>query len=191
MVTTKRLDGFEIFPWNKNFETGIAQIDAQHKRLVELLNQLGFYLAHSARSIELNEVFDALTSYADYHFKTEEAVWKKFLRDDLWGEEHLKEHSTFLRDITALRKGETGLSFDDMIRNILRFLMRWLVLHILGDDMRLARVVHGIESGLSLELAKAQADKEIKDRLPVLVDTLLQMYDSLSVRILQLMREKN
>ena len=191
MVTTKRLDGFEIFPWNKNFETGIAQIDAQHKRLVELLNQLGFYLAHSARSIELNEVFDALTSYADYHFKTEEAVWKKFLRDDLWGEEHLKEHSTFLRDITALRKGETGLSFDDMIRNILRFLMRWLVLHILGDDMRLARVVHGIESGLSLELAKAQADKEIKDKLPVLVDTLLQMYDSLSVRILQLMREKN
>ena len=35
----------EVFPWNTNFETGIAQIDEQHKRLVDLLNLLAGHLA--------------------------------------------------------------------------------------------------------------------------------------------------
>jgi hemerythrin len=28
------LNTIEIFPWNHNFETGIAEVDAQHRRLV-------------------------------------------------------------------------------------------------------------------------------------------------------------
>ncbi len=31
---------FEIFPWNNNLETGIDEIDEQHKKLIELLNNL-------------------------------------------------------------------------------------------------------------------------------------------------------
>jgi len=38
------IDTIEIFPWNANFETGIAEIDIQHKRLVELLNLLVSHL---------------------------------------------------------------------------------------------------------------------------------------------------
>ena len=32
--------GFEIFPWNANFETGIDVVDAQHRTLVALLNRM-------------------------------------------------------------------------------------------------------------------------------------------------------
>jgi len=31
----------ETFEWSSLFETGLAEVDAQHKRLVELVNQLG------------------------------------------------------------------------------------------------------------------------------------------------------
>ena len=31
---------FELFPWNPMLETGIEAIDAQHRRLVALLNRL-------------------------------------------------------------------------------------------------------------------------------------------------------
>ena len=40
------LNNFEVFPWNKNFETGIAVIDDQHRELVRLLNQLTDALVH-------------------------------------------------------------------------------------------------------------------------------------------------
>jgi hemerythrin len=30
----------EIFPWNDNFKTGIANIDEQHHRLVDFVNIL-------------------------------------------------------------------------------------------------------------------------------------------------------
>ena len=34
---------FEIFPWNRNFETGIDDIDQQHKVLVNILNRLAWH----------------------------------------------------------------------------------------------------------------------------------------------------
>lgn len=36
----KRIDQLEVFPWNKNFETGIEIIDEQHQKLISLLNEL-------------------------------------------------------------------------------------------------------------------------------------------------------
>jgi len=189
-MALKSLGGFEIFPWNKSFEMGIPHIDAQHKRLVELLNKLGFYLGHRADNFQLNEIFDALAAYSDYHFKAEEKVWAGFLKDDPWVTNHQHIHSTFITDVTELKKEVEGRSLDETIEDILRFLSRWLVLHILGDDMRLAKAVHGIENGLSIEQAKAQADKSMDEEVSVLIETLLQMYDSMAIRTLHLMRSK-
>ncbi len=31
----------ESFIWNKNFETGLAEIDQQHNRLIDIINQFG------------------------------------------------------------------------------------------------------------------------------------------------------
>ena len=36
----------DIFPWNANFETGIAIIDTQHQKLVGLLNRLVGHIAY-------------------------------------------------------------------------------------------------------------------------------------------------
>ena len=45
------IDTIEIFPWNANFETGIAEIDSQHQRLVELLNLLVSHLTQQSEEI--------------------------------------------------------------------------------------------------------------------------------------------
>lgn len=52
-----RLDHFEVFPWNKNFETGITIIDEQHTKLVSLLNELAGTLIRN-NQLEINSVFD-------------------------------------------------------------------------------------------------------------------------------------
>ena len=53
---------FEIFPWNKNFETGIELIDEQHKKLVSILNKLAAHLANCSDDVMLNDIFDELVS---------------------------------------------------------------------------------------------------------------------------------
>ena len=36
----EKFEELEVFPWNENFETGIQEVDEQHKTLVILLNKL-------------------------------------------------------------------------------------------------------------------------------------------------------
>lgn len=67
---------FEIFPWNNNLEIGIELIDEQHKKLVQILNRLAAHLANRSHSVALNAIFDELADYADYHFESEEKIWR-------------------------------------------------------------------------------------------------------------------
>lgn len=118
-----------IFPWNANFETGIAVIDKQHLKLVELLNQLASYLISGVNESELKRVFDALTDYAVYHFKTEEAIWKKYLSADEMLIAHEKTHQDFLGEVLKLQSEQSAQPSDSVIDEIVSFLTHWLGRH--------------------------------------------------------------
>jgi len=182
---------FEIFPWNANFESGIAIVDEQHKQLVHLLNKVAAHLAHQSEAITLNNVFDELAAYADYHFKTEEALWEPCFHDDQWYLTHKQVHSSFMTEVVRLKGMEGEKSLDEVIEDILKFLTHWLAYHILDSDKRMAKTVQAVASGLSLEAAKVQADQAMGGSMKLLIDTVLTMYDNLSSRTLELMREKS
>lgn len=65
-----------MFQWNENFETGISIIDTQYKKRVKLLNELAVHVANRSYPVQLVKVFNELTRYADFHFKTEEEIWE-------------------------------------------------------------------------------------------------------------------
>ncbi|MFA6922110.1 MAG: bacteriohemerythrin [Gallionella sp.] len=183
------MNSVEVFPWNKNFETGLPQIDEQHQQLVRLLNVLASHLAFQSDAPTLNTVFDELANYAVYHFQTEEAIWHQFLADDVSEEKHRCTHAGFLESVLKL-KAEAGIKpSDDVFDSVLLFLTHWLAFHILEDDMRMAKVVLAVQSGMPLDQAKLHADKEMSGAMKVLIETLLTMYDTLSVRTMQLARE--
>ncbi|MET0005724.1 MAG: hemerythrin domain-containing protein, partial [Candidatus Thiodiazotropha sp.] len=94
--TENSIESFEIFPWDKNFETGITLIDEQHQKLVQILNHLAVHLANRSSKKILNEVFDELFDYAEYHFKAEEDVWRKHLLNDESLNSHEKTHKSFI-----------------------------------------------------------------------------------------------
>ena len=184
------VDSFEFFSWNKNFETGISLIDEQHQQLVHLLNKLAVHLAHQSSVIELNQVFDELTAYADLHFKTEEAIWQPHFKEDSWFAEHQHTHNSFLSKVLELKEEENSKPLDEVIKDSLKFLTHWLAFHILESDMRMAKTLHAIESGLSLKKAKKHADRKMSSSTQVLIETALSMHENLSSRTLDLMREK-
>ena len=184
------VNSFEIFPWNDNFETGIEIIDQQHQKLVDIINELANQLANCSNANILDEVFVELADYAAYHFKTEEAIWHEHLVTDDWFIEHQKTHERFFEQVMTLKNNKENLSFDEVIHQMLSFLTQWLAAHILEKDKRFAIVVLNIKAGHSLEKAKELANEEMSGATKVLIKTVLTMYDSLSTRSIELMREK-
>lgn len=183
------LDYIEVFPWNKSFETGIEEVDEQHKMLIVLINKLVNTLVHN-EELAVKEAFAELAAYADYHFAAEEKVWAEHLQDDEWVSAHRKNHTSFLPQVLEIKERDADKPLHDVIEDIVRFLIRWLAFHIIDDDKRLAIAIHAMEQGASIAEAKHLAEEEMNDSVSLLIDIVLNMYDSLSSRTLNLMRER-
>ncbi|MDX8409925.1 MAG: bacteriohemerythrin [Mariprofundales bacterium] len=179
----------EIFPWNANFETGVPVIDQQHQKLVALVNKLANHLAYASDDLTLNRVLDELTDYTVYHFKAEEAIWRKHLLADAMTIAHEQEHQAFIDEIGKARGAQSVEGSEKVIEEILSFLTHWLAFHILENDMCMAKVVLAVQKGMALTEAKMQANSAMSGATRLLIETVLTMYDSLSSRTLVLMRE--
>ncbi len=182
---------FEVFPWNNSFETGIPLIDEQHKRLINLLNLLASHLAYQSDMLVLDNIFKELAEYTIYHFKSEGEIWRKYFgENDDWELQHQKEHASFMVEVLKLKAEEQHKTFNDVVEDLLSFLTHWLAFHIVDSDKRMAKAVLAImNSDSSLEQAKQTAKLEMSGSIKTLIDIILTMYDSLSNRTLQLVRE--
>lgn len=188
-ASLKRVEPFDIFPWISDFETGIAVMDEQHKTLVLLLNMLARNLVAQSGLLSFDEIFRELNRYATYHFEAEESLMRQCLAGDVLESSHRQAHRKFTREIDRLRRqSETGPA-NKGIERIVAFLSRWLANHILSDDRRMAGVVRAIQSGMSIEAAKAQTDLDMTGAVRALIDAVLGVYEKLSSRSLQLMAE--
>lgn len=181
---------FEIFPWNENFEIGIPHIDDQHKQLVNLLNKLAAHLANHSDDLVLESVFSELASYAHYHFETEEKIWEAYLSNDDWTELHEESHGNFLESVLEIKANKDNKPFDDIVYDLVSFLSQWLAYHILEADKRCAIAALRVKEGMEVNQAKAEANDIMSGSMQTIIKTVLTMYDELSTRTLDLMREK-
>lgn len=180
---------FEVFPWSRNMETGLKTVDFQHRKLVDLLNNLANFLIYEDDE-KLTDVFEELAKYAGYHFTTEEGIWDKYFGSDSWAVKHHESHEAFLPEILKIREREADKPFREGVHKIVGFLVNWLALHILDDDKRMALAVHAVKRGETLEAAKAFADEAMSGSVESMVETILSMYESLSRRTIELMQER-
>lgn len=182
----------EVFPWNENFATGISLVDEQHKQLVHLINKLASQLSLGWGTPRLNDVFQELVAYADLHFKTEEKIWAAAFQEDEWLSSHLRTHASFLQKAPKIEdEEEKGPRYEKSLAEILKYLVNWLVFHILDDDRRMAKVVLALDRGMALEPAKELANREMEGVMQTFVETVLMMYETLTSRSIELIKEKN
>ena len=185
------LNTIEIFPWNHNFETGLAEIDAQHRRLVSLLNTLVSHLTVQAGAPTLNIIFDELSDYAQTHFACEEVIWREAFGEDEWALRHHDSHTGFIDEVLRLRAEEGVKPLETVIEDIVGFLTHWLALHIIEADKRMAKAVLALREGAGLARAKQLADEQMSGATRAMIDTVMSMYDKLANRTVQLTREIN
>jgi len=186
---TAMMTHLEIFPWNDNFECGIEIIDQQHKRLVELLNSLVSHIAFQSAAPTLDKILDSITEYVQFHFSTEEKIWREHFDGDVWAKWHQQSHGDFIGEVTRIMREKSDKSHDETLLSIVRFLTHWLAYHILDSDKRMAKVVLSLPRGISLALAKEAANEEMTGATKVLIETLMNMYDRLADSTVQMSRE--
>jgi len=184
----KHIDSVNVFPWNDNLETGIEIIDQQHQKLVALLNELAHSLVKTDHE-QMQIVFDELVEYAAYHFETEEKIWHEIFGNDPWYRNHQASHQAFLPELEGLGRLNHNSDDKQVAEKMVKFLIKWLAFHIIGDDKKMSLVLDGKRQGLSLSEAKFHSEQEMANAINVLADTVLNMYDELSGQAIRLMRE--
>ncbi len=58
--------------WNEKMSVGVIELDADHKELIKVINQLGVNAEDEARRNAIRQSLFALLRYAEYHFAREE-----------------------------------------------------------------------------------------------------------------------
>lgn len=163
-----------LFNWSDVFLTGIDSVDAQHHRLVDLINNLAacVFDAGNDGNAELAETREALADYARVHFADEELLMQQAGMDSRFIDAQKAEHQTFTEEMGSLGP---DLSEEALQAN-LKYLVSWLAHHILGIDQSMARQLQEIRKGASA----AEAYEAEQSRRRSLDDPLL---DALSVML--------
>lgn len=125
--------------WTKALELGHPEIDAQHRRMVEIFNLL--HDAVYAHRVGLREdlLLDELVRLADENFRTEEALMEAHPEPVLQFDAHRKAHVILLHELVALRDGLFARHAHVNLR-ALNFLKKWLFGHMSQADRDLLRI---------------------------------------------------
>ncbi len=183
------MNSIDIFPWDDNFNTGLATVDEQHRKLVQLLNDLASHVAFRADIPELGLIFDELAAYTVYHFETEEGIWHEYLAGEQAETDHLATHASFVAEVIRFKSALGSTAQHELAEKALGFLARWLASHILETDRHMAYMVLALQAGLPLAAAKTRAKEQMGGATRALIDIILSIYSSLSANTLRLMRE--
>jgi hemerythrin len=121
------------FEWKPEYSVGNEAIDGDHRGLFALVRELED--ADMSDGL-LDTILARLEDYAEGHFAREEAYMQKVGYPNF--NEHVKEHKAFVEwletvQITYRRAAESPFVVGDMVND---YLERWLVEHILEEDMQ-------------------------------------------------------
>lgn len=122
--------------WESKLDTGIDVIDAQHRRIVDYINDLEVAKAKLDKRL-VNDVIEQLIDYTQSHFGFEEEMLEeagyKFLKP------HKKVHELFIRRVSDFTlRAARG---EDIANELHSMLSKWLLNHIANEDRDYANAV--------------------------------------------------
>ncbi|HWI39994.1 MAG TPA: bacteriohemerythrin [Verrucomicrobiae bacterium] len=126
--------------WRKDLETGVGQIDDQHRELFKRFNGLLDACNQGKGKDEVIKVLLFLDDYIRSHFAAEEELQRKIGYPSY--ESHRAQHAQFKDELAKLEKdfAENGGTMPLVIK-MNQLVVSWLMEHIIKRDMDLAKFV--------------------------------------------------
>jgi len=132
-----------LFSWTDEYSVRIPQIDAQHKKLVGLINVLHEAMASGKGKEALAKILAELVDYTKVHFRLEEQLMQQ--RGYLDYLTHKAEHDRFIMQIQDFQLQFQASKLTLTIQ-VMNFLKDWLKNHILGADKKYISVLSSPKS---------------------------------------------
>ena len=132
--------------WTDAMAMGIARVDEEHQRLLEIFNRVARAQGEAASQETVLACLDELDDYTRYHFPEEERLMHHWRLDPSHRTMHLQAHESFrgfLRQARAFADEQT----PEVTVELLAFLAQWLLQHVMEVDRRMAREIRALQSG--------------------------------------------
>ena len=155
-----------ILVWVPELDTGIEEIDRQHRRIVEYINRL-YELRSSPDREALGDVIGEMVDYTLSHFVFEEALIEN--AGYMFAGPHKKVHELFTRRVAEMQsRFDAG---EDIAAELHGMLSRWLFNHIRNEDhayvdaaQAYLRMARQSNQGNEKEKLKAELLQELEQR---------------------------
>ena len=124
-----------FMPWSQKYMVDITEIDAQHIKLFDLINELHASMMGGQSSATVGRTIDGLVDYVRLHFNTEERLFARHGYTD--SAAHKREHEEFTKRVLDFQaqyhEGASAISVE-----LVEFLVTWLKNHVMGSDKKYA-----------------------------------------------------
>lgn len=126
------------FAFTDEFRTQIPLVDKEHETLFNLVRQT-YELVHDEFCVDkfdgIVEILEELRNYTIKHFADEERYMKSINYDGL--AEQVAAHTAFVEKLNNIDLDEIDRDQEDALDKLIKFLLNWLVQHILKVDKKM------------------------------------------------------
>ena len=181
--------GQNFVSWEHRFSINIPLIDSQHKKLIDLANELhkACRFDTTAAKEQFRNTIREAVAYVQYHFSVEEQLMTKTAYKEFT--EHKKHHTEFIQEVLDnVAAFENGKKF--IPNQFVRFLRDWVLSHIAIVDIKFGEYIVNLQKNGKLSdvsIIKESAENEMGKKIVLAVDdsktqliqfkSILTMYD--------------
>ncbi len=134
-----KMVGGRYLVWKDEYSVGIEEMDNDHKKLLNLINQLQTAVHYYTGKEFEEKALDELVDYTKTHFKKEE----KLLEDNGYAdlEAHKVQHEEFIAKVNEFLE-QYKKDSEVTVIDTLEFLKDWLIKHINGTDKEYGKILN-------------------------------------------------
>jgi hemerythrin-like metal-binding protein len=134
----KLSDSGKLIEWSRSYSVGVTQMDNEHKRLIEIINNLYAAMRAGRSADAVGSVLDELIEYTKTHFAHEEKLMQQTNYQDY--DVQKRCHVELVNQVLEIQK-----KFRDgtaLGQEVMTFLKNWLINHIQGLDKKYGPVMN-------------------------------------------------
>jgi len=126
----------DLFKFTSEFSVNVKDIDKQHQGIFNFINKIHKAIKENQKTTELLKILKEMARWVTDHFTHEERLMQTAGYQGLSA--HKDIHKKLLSDVSdVIRKIENKEDID--LIELLAFLKRWLIDHILGTDKKYSK----------------------------------------------------
>ncbi|MBL8668860.1 MAG: hemerythrin family protein [Rhodospirillales bacterium] len=132
-----------LLRWRDSLSLNVPIIDADHKRLFELLNRVRFLDLAGDEPQAIADALSELLLYTQTHFRREEKLMELGGYPGL--AQHRRYHRFFTEKVAEVMARFRANPHGFRVHDFYELLANWLTDHVLGEDMKIRPYVAHLE----------------------------------------------